>query len=95
MSLRGGYLAGECYFNVADVGGLGCEFFVLLGALGVLMYGSWSVFGDLMSPVDSFSSVGSKAARWRLRLLACVVCVWWMKELFVVRWVCWRPWCIS
>ena len=56
-------MVGEGCFNVADVGGLGCEFLVLLGALGVLMYGSWSVLGDLMSPVDSFSSVGSKAVR--------------------------------
>jgi len=74
---------------------LGCEFLVLLDAEGISMYGSWSVFGDLMSPVGSLSSVGSKAVRGRLRLLVCVVWVWWLKGLFVVRGVCWGAWCVS
>ena len=38
--------------------------------------------------------------RGRLRLLVCVVWVWWLKGLFVVLWVCWgldafRKWSVS
>ena len=43
------------------------------------------VFGDVMSPVVSLASVGLKVVRGRLRLLVCVVCVWWLREFFVVR----------
>ena len=77
------------------MGGFRIEFLVLLGVVGVSMYGSWFVFGDWMSPGDSYSSVGSKAVRGRLRFLGCVMCVWWPKGLFVVRLVCGRHWCLS
>ena len=77
---------GVCCFDVADVGVLGCELLVLLDAYGISMvYVGCCVFGDVMSPVVSLSSVGWKAVRGRLRLLVCVVCVWWLREFFVVR----------
>ena len=77
------------------MGGFRIEFLVLLGVVGVSMYGSWFVFGDWMSPGDSYSSVGSKAVRGRLRLLVCVLCVWWVRVLLMVRLVCRRPWCVT
>ena len=85
VRFRGGFLVGARCLDVVDVGGLGCEILVLLDAKGISMYVSWSVFGDLMSPVGSLSSVGSKSVRGRLRLLVCDVWVWWLKGLFVVR----------
>ena len=67
-----------CCFGDANVGGLGCEFLVLLGALGVSMRGRWFVRDDGMSRVVSYSGVGSKALRVRLRLpvfvVLCFVC---------------------
>ena len=68
---------GLCCFDVANnVGGLRCEFLVLLGAVGILMKGRWFVYHDGMYRVDSCSGVGSKALRGRLRLpVFVVVCV--------------------
>ena len=79
-----------CCFGVANVGGLGCEFLVLLGALGVSMRGRWFVRDDGMSRVVSYSGVGSKALRVRLRLPVFVACVRWLRVFFVVRLVCRR-----
>ena len=45
-----------------------------------MVYVGCCVFGDVMSPVVSLASVGLKAVRGRLRLLVCVVCVWWLRE---------------
>ena len=59
MRLRGGLLVGVHCFDVADVGGLGCELLVLLDAEGISMvYVGCGVFGDVMSPVVSLASVG-------------------------------------
>ena len=87
---------GLCCFDVANVGGLGCEFLVLLGALGVSTEGRWFVYNDGMSRVDSCSGVESRALRGRLiRLPVCVVCVWWLRVVFVVRLVCRRFCCVT
>ena len=84
MRLRGGLLVGVRCFDVVDVGGLRCELLVLLYAEGISMvYVVCCVFGDVMSPVVSLASVGLKVVRGRLRVLVCVVCVWWSKELVV------------
>ena len=58
MCLRDGYLVGLCCFDVANMGGLRCEFLVLLGEVGVLMKGKWFVYHDEMYRVDSCSGVG-------------------------------------
>ena len=74
------------YFCAADVGGLGCDLLVLLDAYGIsVMYVGCCVFGDVISPVVSLASVWLKATHGRLRLLVCVVCVWWLGHVVVVR----------
>ena len=67
---------GVCCFNVANAGGLRCEFLLLFGTLGVSMCGRWFVYDDGMSPVGSCADVGLKVVLGRLRLLVvCCVCV--------------------
>ena len=81
--LQGGLLMGV-HLGVADVWGFGCELLGLLDACGFsMMYIGCCIFGDLVSPLVSFASVGSEAIRGRLRLLECGVGVW-MLGLFVV-----------
>ena len=50
----GWVLVGVRCLDVADVGGLACEILILLDAEGISMYGSWSVFRDLMSLLFHF-----------------------------------------
>ncbi len=81
--LQGGLLVGV-HLGVADVWGLGCELLDLLDACDFSMvYIGCCVFGNLVSPLVSFASVGSEAIRGRLRLLQCGVGAWWL-GLFVV-----------
>jgi hypothetical protein len=66
--------------------GWGGDLLVLLDAYGIsVMYVGCCVFGDVMSPVVSLAGVGLKATHGRLRLLVCVVCVWWLGRFVVVR----------
>ena len=96
VRLRGVLLVGVRCFGVADVEGVGCELVGLLDAYGVsMMYVGCCVFGDVMSPVVSLASAGLKATRGHLRVLVCVVCVWWLGHFVVVRLVCWGAWCVS
>ena len=88
-------MVGVCCCDVAHMGELRCEFVVLLGILGVSMFGRWFVYDYGMSSVDSCSGVGSKAVRGRLRLPVRVVCVWWLEVFFVVRLVCRGPCCVA
>ena len=86
VRLRGGWLVVLCCLCVADVGGMGCDLLVLLDVYGIsVMYVGSCVFGDVISPVVSLASVGLKATHGRLRLLVCVVCVWWLGHFVVVR----------
>ncbi len=76
-------------FDDVDVGGLGCELLVLLDASGIsTVYVSCCVLGDVTSPGVSLGNVGLKSVCGRLRVLVCVVCVWWSGELFVMCRVC-------
>ena len=85
VRIRDRLLVGVRCFDVVDVGGLGCVLLVLLDAAGISMvYVNYCVFGDVMSPVVSLGSGGFKVVRGRLRVLVCVVCAWWSRELFVV-----------
>jgi len=84
VRLRGGLSVGVRCLCVADVGGLGCDLLVLLDVYGItVIYIGCCVFGDVISPVVSLVNVGLEAVRGRLRVLVCVVCVWWSKELVV------------
>jgi hypothetical protein len=76
-------------FGITIVGRLGCELLVLLDAYGIsIMYVGCCVFGDVMSPVVSLAGVGLRATCGRLRVLVCVVCVWWLGHFVVVRLLC-------
>jgi hypothetical protein len=47
-----------------------------------MVYVGCCVFGDVTSPFVLLADVGLRAVRGRLRLLVCVVCVWWLRDLW-------------
>jgi len=82
--LRGGLLVGLRLFDVIDVEGVGCVLLVLLDAAGISMvHVGCCMFGDVTSPGVSLGSGGLKFVHGRLRVLVCVVYLWWSRAFFL------------
>jgi hypothetical protein len=62
---------------------------VFLYAYGIsIMDVGYYVFGEVMVSVVSLACVGLGATCWCVRVLVCVVCVWWLGHFVMVRFLC-------